>query len=443
MEYHAVPPEERAKDANGNHLPWAYVSKEYVLRNMLALLDLRNFKRPPEESGPFGKKRTVRYFPRAGPRPPASASRRENPNVLEFARLLQQQQEIQRRDNLDENPQSDPKKASNEKVATECILYGYKNKDVEWKAIDKYERISGGMICEDYPRTDPNISLSMSHGSSADVVIRTNLTPDANRKSKRYDGGLYWIKVTFDSAQSAEQACAYSPQEIDGYKVYCELYFGHGPKEDAPIPTAYTKARLSPSDKANQPETNPPAVANDATANPASSNPNEVNYPILPTDTTRDPTTQSHTPFEDRAGLGITHTQGAPPATSPDGSELCQRHLPRPGPFSRGRVREPEPPVKPQEPAPSLGREGYSTIIPGARLATLHPVSEALPPQPSLWDRLVRSIPGFGWFTGEVVGDGPVLKEDGSFDYWNSNAYWRICYNIDQKLGTDLCGLRD
>lgn len=30
MEYHFVPPEERAKDDKGNLLPWGYVYKEYV-----------------------------------------------------------------------------------------------------------------------------------------------------------------------------------------------------------------------------------------------------------------------------------------------------------------------------------------------------------------------------------------------------------------------------
>lgn len=30
MEYHSVPPEERARDEKGNLLPWGYVYKEYV-----------------------------------------------------------------------------------------------------------------------------------------------------------------------------------------------------------------------------------------------------------------------------------------------------------------------------------------------------------------------------------------------------------------------------
>lgn len=33
MEYHFVPPEERARDEKGNLLPWGYVYKEYVLQS--------------------------------------------------------------------------------------------------------------------------------------------------------------------------------------------------------------------------------------------------------------------------------------------------------------------------------------------------------------------------------------------------------------------------
>jgi hypothetical protein len=34
MEYHSVPPEERARDEDGNLLPWGYVYKEYVQRTL-------------------------------------------------------------------------------------------------------------------------------------------------------------------------------------------------------------------------------------------------------------------------------------------------------------------------------------------------------------------------------------------------------------------------
>lgn len=41
MEYHSVPPEERARDEDGNLLPWGYVYKEYV-RWFLPLLSYQS-----------------------------------------------------------------------------------------------------------------------------------------------------------------------------------------------------------------------------------------------------------------------------------------------------------------------------------------------------------------------------------------------------------------
>jgi hypothetical protein len=41
MEYHFVPPEERAKDDKGNLLPWGYVYKEWVY-HLLYLLFSHN-----------------------------------------------------------------------------------------------------------------------------------------------------------------------------------------------------------------------------------------------------------------------------------------------------------------------------------------------------------------------------------------------------------------
>lgn len=427
--------------------------------------DLRSVRKPPEESGPFGKKR-VRYGPtRRMPVPPI---RRDNPNVAEFTRLMQQHRDVRRKDTTDESSQNDSKKSSNEKVATECILYGYKNKDIEWKVIDKYERISGGLICEDYARTDPIASLAMSGSAGADVVIRTGLTPDANRKSKRYDGGSHWIKVTFETLPAAEQAISYSPQIIDGYKVYCDFYHGHGPKEDVPIPTEETRARLIAAAQAKGLAGNstgaafeiPAAEASGTTRNHPTSSPDEVNYPTIPTDTTSD--NQSHLrPTQphinslfnrslnwDRTQKAASTSTGSPHATataasSSGNNDFRQRHAPHADASSKSNAGNAAPTADQKESGPSQNREGYSTIFPGARLATLRPVSDALPPTPSLKRRILQAIPGFGWLTGEVVGEGPALHEDGSFDYDKSNFYWQLVYSVDQCFGTDLCGMRD
>jgi hypothetical protein len=58
-------------------------------------------------------------------------------------------------------------------------------------------------------------------------------------------------------------------------------------------------------------------------------------------------------------------------------------------------------------------------------------------------ERVLRSIPILSWFTGDIVGDGPQLKEDGTFDHDKSGAYWRFWWMLDQLLGTDVCGLRE
>jgi hypothetical protein len=43
MEYHAVPPEERARDEQGNLLPWGYVYKEYVSFELAMALQSSTF----------------------------------------------------------------------------------------------------------------------------------------------------------------------------------------------------------------------------------------------------------------------------------------------------------------------------------------------------------------------------------------------------------------
>ena len=85
----------------------------------------------------------------------------------------------------------------------------------------------------------------------------------------------------------------------------------------------------------------------------------------------------------------------------------------------------------------------FMTHIPNVRRAVLRPVSEALPPQPTVTERVLRSIPILSWFTGDIVGDGPQLGDDGKFDYNKSTFYWRFWFMVDQVLGTDICGLRE
>jgi hypothetical protein len=68
---------------------------------------------------------------------------------------------------------------------------------------------------------------------------------------------------------------------------------------------------------------------------------------------------------------------------------------------------------------------------------------EALPPQPTMTERILRSIPILSWFTGDIVGEGPQLREDGTFDSERSGLYWRFWHTFDYFLRTDMCGLKE
>ncbi|KAL4977929.1 hypothetical protein BDW66DRAFT_165317 [Aspergillus desertorum] len=396
--------------------------------------EARNPRRPPEETGPFGKRRNARYEQSRSRTRTGTPAKKENQNVAEFTRLFAQQQEQDKsRNTLPKSSSSanlDNARKQTEKVATECILYGYRNKDSEWKVIDKYERTSRGIICEDYPRIDPKTSVGCAQLlSGGDVVIRTNLSADANRKSKRYAGGFHWIKVTFDSAEAADRAVFYSPLEIDGHMVFCEIYHGQGPAEDVPIPAGSTQANrfmsnskrtLSTSHSAafqNKDKDYPSRAMNlprSFAVNNIASTTDEEDFSISQETTS---TASSAT------ATGIEQSLASATSTSTATATLHQRQTP-------------------QEATPATVSE-FMTRVPTVRRTKLRPISEALPPAPTVTERVLRSIPVLSWFTGDIVGDGPQLREDGTFDYDKSNIYWRFWYMIDMVLGTDICGMRE
>ncbi|KAJ5263315.1 hypothetical protein N7478_010920 [Penicillium angulare] len=423
MEYHAVPVEERARDEHGNLLPWGYVYKD----------ESRNPRRPPEESGPFGKRRNARFeSSRSRTRTGTPANKRENSNVNEFSNLFAKQVAQEKAQGLPKSSSSsslDNPRKQTEKVATECFLYGYKAKDGEWKVIDKYERISQGMICEDYPRSDPNSSQYAQMLSGGDVVIRANLSADANRKSKHYDGGFHWIKVTFDSTQAADRACFYSPQEIDGHLVFCELYHGHGPAEDAPISSDSSSAQTMQN---RAPRT---LTSTQSSSFLSSKDQDRMTLPrsfaMKNLSTVADvPEQEEEQSIESSATATGTLTSGTVTGTATaTGASLGFN--PSSSLQQRGAPTEQKP------------ESEFMTHIPTVRRTKLRPLAEALPPQPTVTERVLRSIPILSWFTGDIVGDGPQLREDGTFDSDKSNVYWRFWYLIDSVLRTDVCGLKE
>ena len=48
-----------------------------------------------------------------------------------------------------------------------------------------------------------------------------------------------------------------------------------------------------------------------------------------------------------------------------------------------------------------------------------------------------------GTLSDGLIGDGPVLTEDGKFDETKNGWYWASWHWVDSWLKTDFCGLKD
>ncbi|KAF2262397.1 hypothetical protein CC78DRAFT_534888 [Lojkania enalia] len=427
MQVHAVPDSERAFDSMGRKLPWGYdrADSDYAQRRI------------PEEKGPFGKarKRGTSRSKTATPARKEDQAKLDNIRVMDdiFNRHKAQEErkESMRRKatgaatlpisasapnlidggSLGASFQAGASTNATLKEPTEVILYGY-GSEVQWAAIDYYEKVSGGIIFEEYDRQPPtakfNLTLSAQKASYYRSLSRTAL-----RKINEYVGGEHWIKVTFDSPEAAERACHYSPHILQGYTVFAERYRGTGPNTDRAIP----------------------AQAGAATSQTAS--PNTVSSTTLPFGAS-----QSSATISSATATG-SHPASMPPRLAPEPV------LPSAFPFD-----SPEPAIAPshQQPAAqttsSQQREpGRPSLrIRGAKHAILLPPEKAFLPAAPRWQQTFGSLPIIGWIVGTghgFIGDQVPRKEDGTFDSVNASAYWRFWHSIDSCFGTDYCGLRD
>ncbi|KAJ9612027.1 hypothetical protein H2200_003622 [Cladophialophora chaetospira] len=472
MEIHSVLPEERARDTKGDTLPWGYRYAD----------SSRNARQQIEESGPFGRNRSIRSTASRTPRARTGTTpvrQKENSAVAEFGRLFAKEQAEEERRKPASKPLSADEAAAAERpiqpeaVPTECLLYGYAGKQTEWKVLSKFEKIVfPGIICEDYPREDPNLFLSSNSPlafSRASVVVHQNLSREAIKKSRIYYGGNHWIKVTFDSYQAAERACFYSPIDIDGYSVHCEMWQGKGPAVDASIPSGWGQ------DKADliQPQLSPRKLDNGRRPRTLSSSQGaralsgkdstmagfERALQTLPRSHSL-PDVQYGQPDDDLSFNSTTASSAT--ATGLDVAPQPQQPLIPSTPHGLRSRSVPQLPSQDLSLRTPTSSE-YMTHITSVKKARLRPISEALPPQPTFLDRVLRSIPIVSYFAtpavsstlsgstpaglvtqkrGDVIGEGPLLKDDGSWDPANG-WYWRFWGGVDSWFGTDFCGLKD
>jgi hypothetical protein len=295
------------------------------------------------------------------------------------------------------------------------LLYGF-GEDLQWAAIDFYERVSNGLVLEDYDRQPPGqrYDSSLSLGRAA---AQNSLSKAAMRKRNKYAGGNHWIKVTFDSRQAAELAIASGPHVIKGYLVYAEPYQSRGPQRDEPVLATQAGAQVTSdvlpatfsTDNMNLSPDGSPSTLSSTTATaisgPVGSRSSKSRFGFNDSPTNSDSTVRGIVAYQASRPL-------AQPVFAPKSSTTA---------FQKSSQGQPQ---------------ARRARIEGTTPAIVLPADMALAPkqpQPS-WSSWIGA--------GEIIGSALPRTEDGSFDWNRASLYWRIFFYIDMLFGTDFCGLK-
>ena len=430
-QFHAVPPEDRAVDSQGRTLPWALEWHEDHP-------NARHQKRPPpEEKGPFGK--PVRRKGSSRGTRTTTPAKKENPALDGFERALKhdmqktaEEQHINGTAHVSHVDDSISRRAQTEKQEpTQVYLHGY-GENTQWAAIDFYEKVSVGMICEDYERQPPAERRKYPNFSSAAGYVHPRpLTKAEIVISRKYAGGNCWIKVTFDSAGAADRAISHSPHLIQGHWVYAQLYQGTGPEVDQPIlihPDDMNQGFLGapkPIHPLSHPQTSSLQTANTQPKVTSTLPRNFVTNatPQADDEPSADTASTSPSTASSATATGLDY-HDLPPHASPQPQQF------RPATFPRG---------KPQ----AVQRGRYFQRFPDVPRNVIRPHTEAFLPQLSWNEKMLRSLAEKGWIPHDIIGHAVPRLENGEFDWANATFYWKILYWIDCRFGTDLCGLKD
>ena len=412
MQVHAVPDSDKAYDSSGRKLPWAY--------DLDATRGAQNENREPIEKGPFGRSQRRSRSGLSRSRSKTAEPRREEDRIRAeqvaaedavFGSLRRKaDREREALGEVDGNVaasqggvgqgQAAAGAGRGDAEATEVVLYGF-GEELQWAALDFYERVSGGTVLEDYDRQPPGqrYDISRSFGRAAG---QRSLTKAALKKKNAFAGGEHWIKVTFDSRAAGDLACARSPHIVKGYLVYAEPYLGRGPGKDEAIIATQAGAQITD-------EVLPMTFSTTAT------------NPVLegsPNGSSTTATSATATIRQEGALANGTIPQATPQRARSD-------------PFTTPTTTSTA--LQPQSQQLTSRRPGRITgVIP----VTVLPASAAFmpkQPKPALW----------AWFwPSEVIGSSVPKREDGGFDYEKASLYWKLFWFVDSWFRTDLCGLK-
>ncbi|KAF2097848.1 hypothetical protein NA57DRAFT_76655 [Rhizodiscina lignyota] len=378
-----------------------------------------------QEKGPFGKSMRRRGLSRSRTTTPsrtqADKDANENLKAMDAAISNLKERTLKQTPLRDRNtsmggalaqaPSSEPTATAPENLPpaqgvpagtpTEVVIYGIPTVQ-QYAALSFYERASGGCFYEEYARDAPTQRFhTLSHAGS--FAGHRSLSDDALRKKNRYAGGDNWIKVTFDSQESADRAVLASPHILKGYLAYAELYRGFYNREDVPIPATQEAIQS-------------------ATASPSQGSSHTLN--------------------------GLPNGSPTPSGTASSATATAPTSVSVPQPASAGPVspRQQQHMAQAQSTGFAADAADPPTLrIRGAKRAILLPAEQALLPAASLWQRTVSKIPVIGWILsggGELIGGSIPRKEDGAFDQDKASVWWKFWFVVDQWMGWDTCGLK-
>jgi hypothetical protein len=435
IQIHAVPDSERAIDPSGRKLPWGY---DYSSTNA----PTKSGNDPPLEKGPFGRsmRRSRSGLSRsrsktAEPRREEDRQRAEN-LVFEDA-VFGGMKKVSNGKEEGENGEKGGTSGESARMAataadvdaepTEVFLYGF-GADLQWAAIDFYERVSNGTVLEDYPR------------SSSGALVRStqpkSLSRAAMRKKNKFAGGEHWIKITFDSRAASELAVARSPHTIKGYLVYAEPWAGRGPQRDEPVVATQAGAQITsdvlpvsfstrdPFARRGGAEADDFSPESSNTASSATATAGREHRMEMSQVDSRPPWS---TPWNSMR-QSTAAQQDSPETTNTTTSTLQQQSnttalQARPQPTLRSTAAAPQTPSR--------------LRIEGATRATVLPMEMALAPK----------APKASWSSwlgaSEVLGYAVPRTETGEFDWERAGWYWRVWWFVDRWLGTEFLGGRD
>lgn len=294
------------------------------------------------------------------------------------------------------------------------MLYGYPSSR-QYAAIDLCEKISGGMICEDYDRQPPaEFQKYPQNFNTSRSVHSRPLTAAEKTLAFKYDGGNHWIKLTCDSAEAAARAVETSPMNIYGHWVYAELWNGKGPDSDQAIPITEDDRRQGPFSSPRPPRKNSQTLSAAFSQNAA----HQQRAPsTLPRSFNPNTTSQTDLQLVQDADSTSPSTASSATATGVEYPNLRNRHHTEP--------------------------EQSHEIAPGIPRYVLRPASEALLPQPTFWERQVQWLGAQGLIPTDFIGHGLPISDNGDFDWAKASWYWRLCYWLDTHVGTDICGFKE